>query len=144
MKELIMLIRMRRTIRLLLSNSASGDPSGPVAGFAYIRNGFPNRNKALAKILSKKTCPMLSTIFPNLTDCTDDEARATIHSLRQLGILKGNPPRKKKGFGNARGAKFKLWKTAPTCNTIAKDILDPMLLIREYVSLSISETKCKI
>ncbi|KGO59732.1 DNA-binding HORMA [Penicillium expansum] len=102
MKELIQLIRMRKTIECVLATGAT-----------------PTLNWQLARYLN----------------CSDDEARATVHSIRKLGILKSADWSKMKDYYKTGCSKFWLRKTIPSCNTICSEILDPMLFIREYYEI---------
>lgn len=51
--------------------------------------------------------------------------------------MKSEEAKKLEHYHKIGSSKFLLNKTIPACNTICSEILDPMLLIGEYVSDSI-------
>ncbi|CAG8282406.1 unnamed protein product, partial [Penicillium nalgiovense] len=90
--------------------------------------------RTIEYVLTAETTPSLNWKLARRLNCTDDEARATVHSLRKLGILKPADWRVKHGH-KVGASKFWLNRTVPSCNTIYSEVLDPMLLIREYYEI---------
>ncbi|OQE02092.1 hypothetical protein PENSOL_c003G03998 [Penicillium solitum] len=72
---------------------------------------------------------------PNAEDCSNGEARAAVHSIRRLGIMRSEEGKKMEHYYKIGSSKFLLNKTIPACNTICSEILDPMLLIEEYYDI---------
>ncbi|KUM60250.1 hypothetical protein ACN42_g6885 [Penicillium freii] len=79
--------------------------------------------------------PTLNWQLARELNCSDDEARAVVHSIRKLGIIRSNASKKMERFHKIGSTKFWLNKTIPVCNTICNEILNPMLLIGEYYDI---------
>ncbi|KAJ6149031.1 hypothetical protein N7471_000230 [Penicillium samsonianum] len=92
--------------------------------------------RAVQFVLIEGVTPTLNWHLAAHLNCSDDEARAAVHGLRKLGILKSADMRKMKKYHKTGSSKFWLNRTIPSCNTIYSEILDPMLLIREYYEIS--------
>ncbi|KGO55709.1 DNA-binding HORMA [Penicillium expansum] len=91
--------------------------------------------KTIECVLATGATPTLNWQLARYLNCSDDEARATVHSIRKLGILKSADWSKMKDYYKTGCSKFWLRKTIPSCNTICSEILDPMLFIREYYEI---------
>ncbi|CAI7635949.1 unnamed protein product [Penicillium palitans] len=79
--------------------------------------------------------PALNWQLAGELNCSDDEARAAVHSIRKFGIMKSEEAKKLEHYHKIGSSKFSLNKTIPACNTICSEILDPMLLIGEYYDI---------
>ncbi|KAJ5043392.1 hypothetical protein NUH16_000181 [Penicillium rubens] len=87
--------------------------------------------RTLDYVLAAEGIPSLNWQLAKRLNCTDDEARAAVYSLRKLGILK--PARwRVKHEHKVGGSKFWLNMTTPSCNTIYSEVVDSMLLIGKY------------
>ncbi|KAJ5779731.1 hypothetical protein N7457_007451 [Penicillium paradoxum] len=115
MGDMIKLIRQRRTIHLMCN-----------------AQNFFRLNWHLARQLSMDTCHFAKL---DIWNCTDDEARSTVHSLRKLGVVFAHPYWKNKIFHKLGEPKLMIRRTRSNCDVICSEILDPMLLIQEYYEI---------
>ncbi|KAJ5989893.1 hypothetical protein N7522_010100 [Penicillium canescens] len=95
------------------------------------------RMRRAVKTILFEGIPPSNAILAAHLDCTRDEARELVHSFRKLGLLISSLGWKARGFYKGNDPKFTFATKEPSIPTLASEVLDPMLLIRQYYDIPV-------
>ncbi|OGE55621.1 hypothetical protein PENARI_c004G11363 [Penicillium arizonense] len=97
------------------------------------------RMRRAVKTILFEGIPPSNAILAAHLDCTRDEARELVHSFRKLGLLISSLGWKARGFYKGNDPKFTFATKGPSIPTLASEVLDPMLRIRQYYDIPVLE-----